>query len=293
LSTSVIGLVLISTFMHAGWNLLSRYHHAELRFYQKMLLICLVVGAVPAVWSEWTARSLTPLAWWCLLGSGVCAGFYLYFLARAYEAADFSVAYPVARSLPVIFVALADVLRGRSLTTPGWVGIFLVAAGCILIPQRSFSDMRLKNYWNIASLWMLLAACGTVGYTILDKIAAEVVQQGPATAARYCYFYFAISLIPYTILISLFKPRHNSSTIREWSMAFVAVVFAFGAYWLVLWALQLSPYAGYIVAFRQFSIVIGAILAFVIYKEGSVKVRLTGVSMLAAGLVLIAGWGRM
>jgi drug/metabolite transporter (DMT)-like permease len=168
----------------------------------------------------------------------------------------------------------------------------LVAAGCILVPQRSLNEMRLQNYFNKASLWMLLAALGTVGYTLLDKIAAEVIKQGPATAARYCYFYFALSYIPYAILLKFFKPERESSTSKEWMMAGIATVFGFGAYWLVLWAYQLSPYAGYIVAFRQFSIVIGAVLAFIIYKEGGIKVRLSGALMITAGLVLIAGWGQ-
>jgi drug/metabolite transporter (DMT)-like permease len=291
MSSTVIGLVLISTFMHAGWNLLSRVHHAERRFFQKMLEISLVVGFIPAVWSELKTHSLTPLAWLCVVGAGICAGLYLYFLARAYEAADFTVVYPVARSLPVIFVALGDVLRGRYLTTLGWVGIILVASGCVLVPQLDFSQMHMKNYLTKASLWMLMAAFGTVGYSILDKIAAEVVQQGPATAARYCYFYFAVSYVPYILLIRLYKPERESTTTNEWLLALVATLFAFGAYWLVLWAFQLSPYAGYIVAFRQFSIVIGAVLAFIIYKEAGIKVRLTGASMIAAGMVMIAAWG--
>lgn len=292
MNSFVIGLIFISTFMHAGWNLLSRFHHAERRFYEKMLQITVVVGFIPAVWSELVTRSMTPLAWGCVVGAGVCAGLYLFFLGRAYEAADFSVVYPVARSLPVIFVAFGDVLRGRFLTTLGWIGILLVAAGCILVPQRSLNEMRLQNYFNKASLWMLLAALGTVGYTLLDKIAAEVIKQGPATAARYCYFYFALSYIPYAILLKFFKPERESSTSKEWMMAGIATVFGFGAYWLVLWAYQLSPYAGYIVAFRQFSIVIGAVLAFIIYKEGGIKVRLSGALMITAGLVLIAGWGQ-
>ncbi len=47
-----------------------------------------------------------------------------------------------------------------------------------------------------------------------------------------------------------------------------------------------------IVAFRQFSIVIGAIMAFILYKEQGVAVRLTGALFITSGLVLIAGWGR-
>jgi len=72
----------------------------------------------------------------------------------------------------------------------------------------------------------------------------------------------------------------------------LAAVLSFGAYWLILWAYQLSPYASYIVAFRQFSIVIGAVLAFVIYKEKGIAIRLTGASLITTGLLVIALWGR-
>lgn len=288
----VILIVLVSTFMHAGWNLLARYSRSETTFYRKMLLITTTVGLVPAVWSEVLTRSMTPLAWACVAGSGFSAAVYLFGLARAFESSDFTIVYPVARSLPVIFVAFIDVLRGRHLTSFGWMGILLVVAGCVIVPLKSFRDVKLSNYFNRTSVWMVLAALGTVGYTLLDKIAAEVVQQGPDTAARYGYFYFAISFTPYLAFMRMFKSNVDKPAQNDWKLAPLAALLGFSAYWLILWAYQLSPYASYIVAFRQFSIVIGAILAFIIYKEQGVKLRLSGALLITSGLVLIAGWGR-
>lgn len=278
--------------MHAGWNLLARYTHAERAFYYKMLLITLVIGFVPAVWSELATQSMTTLAWWCVLGSGVSAALYLFFLARAYEASDFTIVYPVARALPVIFVAVLDVMRGRHLTPYGWMGIFLVSIGCVLVPQLSFNSIRLRNYLNKATLWMLFAAMGTVGYTLLDKIAAEVVKQGPATAARYGYFYFAISFFPYVGFMKLSRQNEPPDASRDWGLAVIGALFGFGAYWLILWAYQLSPYASYIVAFRQFSIVIGAVIAFILFKEQGVLIRLIGAFFIVSGMILIALLGR-
>ena len=292
MSSFVILIVLLSTFMHAGWNLLARFNHAERAFYYKMLVLTLFAGFIPAVWTEINTRSMTYLAWWCVLGSGICAALYLFFLARAYESSDFTVVYPVARALPVIFVALIDVARGRPLTLYGWLGILFVASGVILVPQRSFRDIRLQNYMTKASLWMLLAAMGTVGYTFLDKVAAETVQQSSATAARYGYFYFAISFFPYVGFMKLSRDAEKRDNPKDWKLAIPAALFGFGAYWLILWAYQLSPYASYIVAFRQFSIVIGAIFAFMIFKEQGVVVRLAGASLIVTGLILIAVLGR-
>ena len=45
----VITIVLISAFMHAGWNLLARFERSERDFYRRMLIVILVLGFIPAV----------------------------------------------------------------------------------------------------------------------------------------------------------------------------------------------------------------------------------------------------
>lgn len=286
-----VGLILASAFMHAGWNLLARRGRCEAIFFSRLLLVIAAAGLVPAAVSELLARSLTPTAWACVLGSGACCGAYFFGLGRAYGSADFTVVYPVARALPVVLVALGDVLRGRVPTPAGWVGIALVVAGCLLAPLRSFRDFAPRRYFNRAGLWIALTALGTVGYTLLDKLAAETVTQGPATAARYGYVYYLVSFLAYSLLVRLFKPPQRSAGAVGWAEALLGAILNFGAYWLVLWAYQLVERAGYIVAFRQFSIVIGVILAFAIYKEPGRAVRLTGTFLILAGLILIGVWG--
>jgi drug/metabolite transporter (DMT)-like permease len=291
-SLFVIAIVLVSTFMHAGWNLLARYARSEGEFYKKMLIITLLVGFLPAVISELRTGSMTPLAWACVIGSGTSAAFYLFGLAKAFSMSDFTIVYPVARALPVIFIAIIDVTRGRYLTPAGWLGIILVVMGSALVPQRNFGDFQLRNYLNRASFWMLVAALGTVGYTFLDKIAAEVVQSGPDTAARYGFFYFAISFFPYMLLMRTIDIPAENKRQTGWWLPVIGAILGFSAYWLILWAYQLSPYASYIVAFRQFSIVIGAGLAFLIYKERGFAVRISGALLITGGLILIGIWGR-
>jgi uncharacterized membrane protein len=298
LTPFVVAIVLSSTFMHAGWNLLARYGRSEGVFYLRLLIVTSVVGFIPAVLSELSSRSMPPLAWLCVLGSGTAAAAYLFFMARAFQTLDFSTVYPVVRALPVILVAFADVARGRYLTPFGWVGVLLVASGCLLVPLHSIKDISVQNYLNINSLWMVLAALGTVGYTMLDKVAAEVVLPGPWTAMRYGYFYFLISLFPYWAMMRASRSSQasqNGQVMRgspSWKLASLGALFQFGAYGLILWAYQLTPYASYVVAFRQFSIVLGSAAAFLIYKEQGVRIRLTGALFITGGLVMIAvlGW---
>ena len=152
-----------------------------------MLIITLLAGFLPAVLSESRMGAMITLAWARVIASGISTAVYFFGLAKAFRASDFKIIYPVARAL---FIAIIDVTRGRYLTLAGWMGIILVVMGSALVPQRNFWDFQLRNYLNRASFWMLIAALGC--YTFLDKIAAEVVQSGPGTAARYGYFYFAI-----------------------------------------------------------------------------------------------------
>jgi drug/metabolite transporter (DMT)-like permease len=249
------------------------------------------VGLVPAAVSEVLTHSLNLKAWLCVVGSGFFCGIYFFSLARAYAAADFTTVYPVARALPVFLVGIGDVLRGRYPTEFGWIGMLLVISGCFLAPLYSFRDFHVRSYFNRSSLWILLTALGTFGLTLLDKVASEVILQGPATAARYGYIFFLVSYLAHKAFLRLFDKVKNMSDSLGWGITIIAACMNFGAYWLVLWAYQLSQRASYIVAFRQFSIVIGVILAFAIFREKGVVIRLTGTFMITSGLLVIGLWG--
>jgi len=100
----------------------------------------------------------------------------------------------------VLLVAFGDVLSHRPPTPMGWLGMGLVAAGCLLAPLRSLRDFARRRYFNRASGWILLTALGTVGYTLFDKQAATVVTRGPATAARYGFYFFLFTLVWFAVI---------------------------------------------------------------------------------------------
>ena len=287
MSPLAIGLIIISAFAHAGWNLLARRRRAEMTFFIRMLVIIMIAGFLPMAISEIVTRSLPAKAWLCVAGSGLCGGLYLLSLARAYGCSDFTIVYPMARALPVLLVALGDTLRGRFLTLPGWLGLVLVVAGCFLTPLRSVHEFVVRRYFHHSILWMLLAALGTVGYSLLDKVASEVVLAGPATAARYCYVFFSSSGVVLLVLRWIANGTDRRTSSVGWKGPVIGAICFFGSYWLVLWAYQLGQHASYVVAFRQFSIVIGVVMAFVIYQESRAIVRIAGTALITIGLILV------
>lgn len=118
-----IFIILISTFMHAGWNLIARYEKDEHLFFRNFLIITFAVGIIPSVVAEIVYGSLPTFALMCVVASGSCCGIYYFALARAYHHGDFTTVYPMSRAVPIVLVVLFDVLRGRFPSTMGCVGL--------------------------------------------------------------------------------------------------------------------------------------------------------------------------
>jgi len=250
-------------------------------------MVTMIAGFPPAVVSEIATRSLPITAWYCLMGSGLCCGTYFFSLARAYGSSDFTIVYPVARALPVVLVALGDVMRGRELTGLGWLGLTCVVTGCLLTPLQSIRRVDVRPYLRRSMVWIILAALGTAGYSLSDKAASEIVPAGPDTAARYGYMFFFLAGSVFFVLRWLTSSNRQERAYTGWRWPVVAAFCNFGSYWLVLWAYQLSRHAGYVVAFRQFSIVIGVLVAFLVYKDPRAFPRIVGVSLIAGGLAIV------
>jgi drug/metabolite transporter (DMT)-like permease len=292
--TTVLAVVIASTFMHAAWNLLVRGHADKQTMVLRMLLVISGAGLVPAVVSECLARSLTPRVWALAAGAGVANGLYYVFLAKSLATADFATAFPVIRALPLVLIALADVVMGNAITPLGWAAILMVAAGCLLTPLERLRDISPRHYWQAATVWILLAVLAGVGYTIPDKLAADLIGAdqavaGAATAARYQYFHLLVSTATVALVGLKFRAAAANANPKPvgWRAPAVAAALNFGAYCMILWAFQVVRQTGYVVAMRQFSIVIGVILAFAIFKERGWRVRLTGAVLITAGIIII------
>ena len=287
-------LILASCFTHASWNLLARHSRQELFFFRRMLIMVLPMAAAAIGVAALFPHSFPLTAWLCVIGSGILSGLYFRFLALAYGSADFTVVYPVARALPVIMVAGIDTLRGRFPSGAGWLAMLMVVGGCVLAPQRSYRRFDWRHYGSRSIMWIVLTACAIVGFTMLDKLAAETVRAGLPSAVIYCGLFHIFSCLTYVPLHAVFDrrltPREGAGELG-WAGPIAAGVLGLVSYTLVLWAFQMSTQTGYLVAFRQFSIVIGVVVAFRAYREPGLAVRLPATLGIVAGLVLIALFG--
>ena len=292
---TALSLIILSTFMHAGWNLMVRRTRSELVFVHRMLIAGSILGLVPAVASAIVFEPLPIKTFQFLLASGICCGLYFVGLAKGYSVSDFTIIYPLARALPVLLLGITDIVLHRAPTPLGWTGLGLVVAGCILAPLTSLRNVQRAHYVNRTMLWILLAAMGTIGYSLIDKSGAQFIQEHVApgwwTSLHYAYYFFLVATAIYTVLLRIGNTSKSDSGKVGWFLPAVASVLNVGSYALIVWVFQMTHQVSYVVASRQFSIVIGVLVGFALFHEPGRFVRTLSALLLTAGLIVISARG--
>jgi len=307
-----VGVVLFSTILHAGWNLIAKQRSDSWTTILQILAAISVPGLLIAVSTELLTTGLLRHVWPFLLGAGCAQAVYFLGLTLGYRAGDLGTVYPVTRALPVLVLGGFDLARSLSPSPTGWLGLALVAAGCIVISGAAGADRgtavrgRLARRLHPTIGWAAVAAAGTVGYTAFDKLAAEVLRRqsggGLLDAFRYGLWEFVISTVLYAALLAAamrVSARRQAAApaaarrlswrtlAGDWRTAAGGVGMC-GAYTLVLWAYQLSERASYVAALRQFSIVLGVVAGAVLMGERAPVVRIGAAVVISAGIALVS-----
>lgn len=300
MTLTAIVLIIISAIVHACWNMIGKRENPSPTFF----LLANTIGCfclAPVFFMHIAVINCFSLKLWLLLGlTGLFQAIYYSGLAGAYRAGHLSVAYPLARSAPVIMVALINLLMGQGdkLSTQSIVGMGLIAVGGFLLPARSFAEWKLKDYLHASSLFAMVAAIGTSGYSIVDSEALNVlIKAAGAHAGRvsltliYALFEGLSSSVWLAVFVLFIKGRREEEEKPEKHQVKSAAVAGIGiyfAYTLVLLAMTFARNVSYIVAFRQLSIPIGAMLGVMVLREPHCAPKLIGVAIMLAGLVLVA-----
>ncbi len=203
---------------------------------------------------------------------------YSYFLVRAYQTGQLSVAYPIARGSSPLLVALgAPVLAGEHLSLPTAAGIALISVGIL----------ALALWTNGFSLPTVLAGLATglcvAGYTVVDGIGVRLAGDNFAyTASRYLV---AGSLMP-LVLLGIRGRTSFRAPPKEFIKAAAGGLVAITSYGAIIWALQLGA-MGPISALRETSVVFAVLLAKFLIKEPVTWRVLAACLCIALGAMLL------
>lgn len=296
MSNFAIILIFISALIHAGWNLITKRSHPSAAFF----LIANALGAW--IFFPWVIKypdiisNMPGRVWILLVLTGFFLALYCIALAAAYRHGDLSISYPIARSLPVIFVPIVTLLigRGELLGKMFMAGVALVLAGGVLVSIEDLQNLGERPFLRSALPMAILAAIGTAGYSMVDDQALRILRGGmgevygtiPITLVYAFVEAFACSA--WLGLFILLGARNAKGTRVPLGWAAGTGVLMYLTYGMVLLSMAYARDISLIVAFRQVSILAGAFMGIVFLKEASHSLKITGLIILFAGLVLVA-----
>lgn len=239
-----------------------------------------------------------PSAFWGWLSlSGLCQMLYMGGLAWAYARGEVSVLYPIARALPVVLVPLVSIALLGSRVLDRWdgLGMVLVVVGALCLPLSHPEARRLSTYLTPAMGFALLAAAGTVGYSLIDKQALGLMQgagHSGLTAGAVFMVLQALMTLTWAVPLLAMLPaeRRRLPALRQQGLAMLVAtgLMMTCTYGLVLIALALTDEVSYVVALRQLSIPVGVLMGVLWLKEPASRAKAIGTLVMLAGLVLVA-----
>jgi drug/metabolite transporter (DMT)-like permease len=202
---------------------------------------------------------------------------YFVLLARAYRGGELGVVYPVARGLAPVLVLAAGVFGlGKGVSVLGVVGVLLVAVG-VFFASSDRSWVQETHYVTLLRrdvLFGLAIGVTIAGYTLVDSEGLDHADPLP-----YLFLIAAVTAVAYNggLLVTGKRPALEKR-------ALLTAAATFGAYAMVLAALELAPPAP-VAAVRESSIVIAALMAWLFLGE---ERRLAAAALVAAGVGAIA-----
>lgn len=226
------------------------------------------------------ALFLVPLphgAWAWLAASAVLHCLYLFALVRAFQASDFSAAYPILRgTAPLLTAALAIGVFAEAATLRELIGIALIG-GAVLA-------MIAGRHIGISGLaWSLLTAVTISTYTVID---AQGVRAAPEPASYIVWLFVTMGVCVVAMFGLLSKGSIFAAVRTQWRPGVAAGVLSIVTYSLALEAFALGPTAP-LAALRETGMVTALLISVLFLKERVTPLRALSVFGIFAGAVLI------
>ena len=263
--------MLASAGLHASWNWLvadATDSHAT----AAVALLAAVAAFAPVAVFTWDVDAA---AWPYIAASGTLHLAYFALLAAAYERADLSFVYPIARGMgPVLVLVVSVVALGAGVSAGE-------AAGVVAIPRRrARARRRPRRRRRRLALALCVAGC-IAAYTLVD-------DNGVNHAAPLSYLEAALLITAPVYALAVVATRGGSALrAAATPRAAVAGVAMFAAYALTLAALEIAE-AAPVAALRETSVVMATVAAAVTAHEHVPPPRLAGAVVVVAGIALIA-----
>jgi drug/metabolite transporter (DMT)-like permease len=281
LPLSVTLAVLAAAVTHATWNAIAHGIKDQLLAFGLIGAGGILV-AIPLV-----IGSPFPLSacWPYLLASIVIHVFYNLLLMRSYRYGEFGQVYPLARGTsPLVVTVLAAVFAAERPSVAQVAGVLVVSCGLALLVLAGRRAAAGRGIGRAA----LLAATGTgltiAAYTTVDGLG---VRLSGSSVAYIGWLMLLESLcVP---AWALARRRHVLLSGTSWRVlgsGLLAGGLSVLAYGLVLWAQTRGDLAP-IAALRETSVIFGAVIGTVVFREPFGRWRIAATVLVVIGVLLL------
>lgn len=290
-------LIIGSAGLHATWNLLAKKSVMTVSFYGAICMTSCLLWLHTQLWTPVKYSELPLLFWVYITGSVTSDLIYCLGLVRAYRTMEMSAAYPMMRSLPLLFTALVTYIAGwgRTLTLPAITGMVIVFIGCLMMPLKKFSDFNWRYYLTPKMFFIIIVACGTTGYTIFDSQAQSVMRSVFSDISKpiLSISYYSIrgvclsSMLGFAILLIPGEKRNFAAFFKERNCTpLIAGFIASMCYVTVLMSMNYVTNVSYVQVFRQLGLVFALLGGIFILKEAGNIPKYIGVLLIISGLII-------
>jgi drug/metabolite transporter (DMT)-like permease len=232
-------------------------------------IVCASLALPVALW----AGNLSPNLWLLLAGFALLSFFNQLTLVVSYELSDFSHAYPVARGVvPLAMAVLGVAYLGDRLTLPATLGILLITLGILsLALGRGMS----RHGWGAAAFTGLTTI-------IYNLVAALGMREADDVLAFLAWLFVTDGILLPAYMALRFKDEAKSRLRMAWPVGWQAGLLTLVSFTTWSYAVTLAP-VGIVSAIRESSVLIALVLASIMLKERMDRWRV------AAGLLIVAG----
>ncbi|WP_030341585.1 DMT family transporter [Streptomyces sp. NRRL S-1022] len=277
----VAAAVLFAAVTHASWNAIAH------RITDKLVGFALISGGgllIGLAITPFTALPAGP-AWPYLCASAAVHIAYYALLMTSFRLGDFGQAYPIARgSAPLVVTLLAAVFAHE---VPGvWASAGIVVS-CLGLTGVSLWGLRGKRP-DWAAIGAALATGATIAvYTVVDGLGVRA----SGTSLGYIAW---LMVLQGSVLPAFLYARARAGTVRLLrpyaALGLLGAALSVAAYALVLWAQTRAALAP-IAALRESSIIVGAAIGALFFKErfGAPRIAAAALVVVGIGLMLRAG----
>jgi drug/metabolite transporter (DMT)-like permease len=278
LTLSSVSAVLGAALGHAVWNAIAhRITDKEVGF--TLVGLGSAICCVPLL----ITQPLPSLETWpYLAGSIGVHTLYLVFLMRSYRLGDYSHAYPLARgTAPLAVVAFAAVFAGELPSLQTVAGVCVVSVGLGLLV---FAGGRLTAKDWPASMSAVCTGLLIAVYTTVDGIGVRA-SGNVLGYTGWLMFLVSMTVPAYTLV------RRREKLLRQikpvWHVGLAGGAISLAAYGLVLWA-QSTTALSAVAALRETSVIMGAVIGTLVFRERFGAVRIVAATLVVAGIVLMS-----